>query len=83
MHEVGQDGLGAVLPQHGGDLAAVIGPMVDHVLQGLPQGISVDAELERLVFESAVEIGLRQAANKSQKPGLEFDPSARAGRERR
>src|SRR5271170_5039111 len=42
MHEIGEDGLGALLPQHGGNLAAVIGSVVDDVLHGLPQRILVD-----------------------------------------
>src|SRR6267142_468976 len=79
MHEIGQDGLRAVLTQHRGDLAAVIAAVIHDVLHGLPERIAVDAELERFVFHYAVEIALRQAANEIKQPRLEFAPALAKG----
>jgi len=36
MHQVGEDGLGAELTQHGGDLPAMVGAVIHHVLHRLP-----------------------------------------------
>ena len=44
MHEIGQDGLCAVLTQHRGDLAAVVGAVIYQVLHGLPERIAIDAK---------------------------------------
>ena len=75
MHQVGEDRLRAVLPQHGGDLAAMVGAVIHDVLQRLPQRIVVHAEFHGLVFQHAIEIFLRQPANKIQQScGLDWRP---------
>src|SRR5712692_6486760 len=75
MHQVGQDGLRAELPQQRGDLPAMIAAMVDEVLHRLPQRIAVGPKFQRLVFHYAVEIALRQTANEGQQARLEFAPA--------
>src|SRR5258707_12427421 len=79
MHQVGQDGLRAVLAQHRRDLAAVICAVIYNVLHGLPQRIAVDAELQRFVFQYPVKIALRQAANEIEQARLEFAPALAKG----
>src|SRR5258706_3847052 len=79
MHQVGQDGLSAVLAQHRGDLAAVIAAMIYNVLHGLPQRIAVDPELQRFVFQYPIKIALRQAANEIEQARLEFAPALAKG----
>ena len=63
VHEVGEDGLSAELAEHRGDLAAVIGAVIDDVLERLPQRIGVDAEFHCFVFDDAIDVGLREAAD--------------------
>ena len=67
VHQVGQDRLRAVLPQHRGDLAAMVGAVIDQVLHGLPERILIDAEVQCLVFHDPIEIGLRQPRHESEK----------------
>jgi len=58
VHEVGEDGFGAELANHGGDLSAMVRSVIGEMLQRLPEGIFVDAEVQSFVFEDAVEVGL-------------------------
>src|ERR1700756_2804981 len=53
----------------------MVGAVIHDVLHGLPEWIAVDTEFQGFVFERAVEIGLRQAANESQEARLEFTPA--------
>ena len=69
MHEVGEDGLGAELAEHGGDLAAVIGAVIDDVLERLPERIGVDAEVHCFVFDDAVDVCLREGADEIEEIG--------------
>ena len=69
VHEIGEDGLGAKLAEHCGDLAAVIGAVIDDVLERLPHGIGVDAEVQGFVLDDPVEIGLRERADEIQEIG--------------
>ncbi len=58
MHQVSEKRLHAVLAEHRGNLSAVIRPVIGEMLQRLPERIFVRAEVDRLVFENAVELRL-------------------------
>src|ERR1700748_200003 len=60
MHEVGEQRLGVELAQHRGDLAAMIGAVIDDVLERLPHGIGVDPEVHGFVLDDAIEVLLRE-----------------------
>src|SRR5271157_1027319 len=64
MHQVGEYRLRAELAKQRGDLPAMIGSVIDHVLHGLPQGIAIGSKFERAIFEEAVQILLREAVHK-------------------
>src|ERR1700719_82710 len=61
VHEIGEHGRCARLPEHGCNLAAMIGAVVRKMLQRLPDRILVHAKFERLVFHFAIEVALRKA----------------------
>ena len=69
VHQVGGEWLSAELAEHGGDLAAVIGAVIDDVLERLPQRIGVDAELHCFVFDDAVDVFLGEAADEIEEIG--------------
>src|SRR3984957_12009239 len=69
VHEVGGERLSAELAQHRGDLAAMIGAVIDDVLERLPQGIGIDAKLHCFVFDDAVDVFLREAADEIEEIG--------------
>src|SRR5882672_118314 len=75
MHQVCRDGLRAELPQQRRDLAAMIGAVIRQMLHRFPERIAIDAELQRFIFEHAVEIRLRQAAHKTEQARFEFVPA--------
>src|SRR5262249_4842171 len=64
MHQVRQDWFCAVLPNHRGDLSAMIGSVICEMLQRLPERVRVDAKVKSFVFENAVKICLRQTGYK-------------------
>src|SRR5580693_4169901 len=69
VHQVGEDGLSAELAQHRGDLAAMVGAVIDDVLERLRERIGIDAELHRFVFDDAVDVFLREAADEIEEIG--------------
>src|SRR4029077_19609161 len=58
MHQVGQNCRRAELTKQRGDLAAMVGAVIDQVLHGLPERVAVDAEFQGFVFHYAIEVGL-------------------------
>src|SRR6267378_2569546 len=75
VHQVGRNRLRAELPQQRCDLSAVVGTVIGEMLHGFPERIAIDAEFQRLVFENAVEIRLRQAAHETEQAPFEFVPA--------
>ena len=61
MNEVARKRLGVQLPEQGGNLAAMIGAVIDHVLHGLPERIFVCAKIEGAVFMDAIQVVLSEA----------------------
>ena len=59
MHEIGGHWRCTELPEHGCNLAAVVGAVVREVLQRLPDRILVYAKFKRFVFHYAIEVALR------------------------
>src|SRR5262245_11502011 len=68
MHQIREDGPRTKLTKQSADLAPVVGAVSGEVLHGLPERILVHAEIERLVFEDAIEIRLRNTVGE----GKEF-----------
>src|SRR5262245_40130150 len=66
VHQVGEDWFGAELAEKRCYLAARVSAVISEVLHGLPERIFVYAEIERFVFEDAIEIGLGKAVGKSE-----------------
>ena len=75
MNEVAGKRLGVQLPQHGGNLPAMISAVIDHVLHGLPERIFVCAKTEGAVLVDAVEVVLRKNTYKFVQALLVFVPS--------
>src|SRR4051812_41539520 len=80
MHQVGQNRAHSVLAKERGHLAAMVAAVIDQMLHRLPQGIAVDAKLQGLVLEYAVQVGLRNVADEIKEARLELPPAvAEAG----
>jgi hypothetical protein len=44
MHQVGENGIGAMLPKQRRDLAAMVSAVIHQVLHGLPERVAIDAK---------------------------------------
>ena len=55
-----------MLAEQRGHLASMIGAVIHEVLHRLPKRIAVHAEFQRLVFQDAIQILLRQSAHEIQ-----------------
>src|SRR6266849_10155472 len=75
VHQVCSDGLCAKLPQQRGHLSAVIRPVIDQMLHRFPKRIPVNAELQRLVINNAIQIRLRQPPNETKQARFVFVPA--------
>src|SRR5712692_3038249 len=75
VHEVREDRLRAELPQKRRDLSAMIGAVIHEMLHRLPERVAIDAELQRLVFHHAIQVGLSQAPHKAQQARFVLIPA--------
>src|SRR3981081_3386737 len=53
----------------------MVAAVINDMLHGLPERIAVDAELESLVFQHAVQVALRETTSERQKARLKFQPA--------
>ena len=54
MNQVARQRLGVQLSQQRGDLAAMIGTVIHHMLHGLPQGIRVCTKIQGTVLVDSI-----------------------------
>src|SRR5271167_3927317 len=73
-NQVHAHGFGAKLSQHGGDLTAVIAPMIHDMLHHLPAGIASRAEAQRFVLHHLIKICLGDSAHVLQLKRVQVGP---------